>query len=445
VADPRVYHPDAWLTADQLPYGGAAAWRLVGSGTSAAYRVDPLSSSCGRYDQGSILDPNTAPGPFPSGELSELFARKSSGDTRYVTETQWFYPEAGAAAGAFAWYVDAFDACVRTAGTTPPLSGQQPVTHTVRRTVTGPAAGAWVHLVRYRDGSPASGGYGPTAHSDNHEYAVVRGNVLAVLVFGTNGTNSSVFDDASPDAALVGRIATELGAYDRPPGKWVLPWDPQTDFWQTWPSAARLPITTPGGQWSYRGSSSVGYSQPGQAGALGNVACTDVTPDMPVNDPVLTGHRARTYQEFPAHPTVSEVGAAAQVDLFFFTSPQAATAGYAKLLADLRSCQQRLRPAQAKADVAQDAAVAEVASADGVAAWTVTGSGLFSEFPGMIDGTAPHRQRTVHLVLLVVRGPLLESIGVVTAPAKAASFTRAAALATATEAATNLCRYDIGC
>jgi hypothetical protein len=270
---------------------------------------------------------------------------------------------------------------------------------------------------------------------------VVHGNVLAVLAMANN---SPVLDAPTPDAALIRQVATQLGSYDGPPATVLIPLDPAADLWQPLPPPTRLP-TTVGSQWSMRGGSGgVGAAKPGQAGALGNVACTPVTASMPVNDPELTGHRSYRYEDYPTTGALT-AGSAALVDLFTFTSSQAARAGYATLLADLRTCQPRLRAEQTKADLPNDAQVTEITSDSGIAAWMVAGSGLFSEFPGLVLSSDPYRHNTQHLVLLVLRGPLLESIGVVIAPVDVAAFTPAAGLATAAAAAAGLCRYDIGC
>jgi len=443
VADYRTYHPGAWLNARQLPFGNELHWRLFSSRSSTNTGCCPygFSSSCGQWPEKQILKPLSQQVPDASGVLDKTFAadltKAGSPVPVYATETQWFYPTPSAAAAAFAAYAAAYDGCVQLDKAVQETEYHSPVTSTVRRTVTGALAGAWLHLVRHPDGSPAHSEYVEDRYSDNHEYAVVHGNVLAIF---TLDINSSVVDGTDSDADLVRQIDTELADYDGRPGKAALPVDPQLDLWQPWPASAQLPSTT---GWSWRID-----NQPqsiGLAAALGNVACTPLPADGPAYDPTLTGHNLKAYEQHQnAHNGYGFPDSVAHVDLFFFTSHQAAATGNTKLLADLRSCQSRLRAEQTAVKMAPDTVATELPGTAGIAVWTVTGTGLYSSFPGNIDRNSRARSHQ-HLVLLILRGPLLESIDVDIGPVNASAFTPTADLDIATTAAANLCRYDIGC
>lgn len=443
VADFRVYQPGAWLTARQLPYGNAVLWRANWTGNSAYdRRVAPLSSSCGRYDQNAVTDPNTVQIPQPFGALSQAFGGDAPGGALLALnamETHRFYSSASDAATAFAAYEEAFDRCALTMGAAAPAGVLGPVTHTVWRSVTSPVAGAWVHAVRSPPQATKAGQI--RADSDSHEYAVVHGNVFAILAITSRSVPAS---DAAPDPILIRQMATALGAYDGPPGPLALPLDPRADLWQVWPAPADLPPFA-GWEWVEGNGGGVGEFAPGRAGPLGGVACTPVTGSMPIDEPTLTGHRTRGYDLYFLSGPVDGPRSTAQIDLFTFTSAGAATVAYNMFVADLRSCQPRLRAAQSAAGVTPDVVVDEVTGAAGIAVWTVTGSRLLRSFPGLISPDEDDRPRVQHVVMLLLRGPLVESIGVAVAPITRSAFTPAANLATAVAAAKNLCRYDIGC
>jgi hypothetical protein len=315
------------------------------------------------------------------------------------------------------------------------------------RTVTGAGTLAFLHTVRYPNGAPAGGGLQFVANSDDHEYLVQHVNLIVVL--SVVAARSAGIDATSGDAAVVRALVARAGAYDRAPSRAPRVLDPHSDQWQIWPSWTDLPAP-PGLPWGKGevglGGSDVGDIAPGAAGALGPLACTNATvQQIAAGDPTIIAHRGNGYSENPPTGAGPNARSTMALDLLYFVSPATATTGYDRLAADMATCGPRLRQAQAQAGVSPpDASAGPAARGPGYGVWRLTGTGLYPPVPIWVMRNLPGVPPFVELlVVIVVRGPLVEVASVAVDAADVGRFGTGTAFATAM--ATALCRYDIGC
>jgi hypothetical protein len=411
VVDPSIYQPAAWLTLRELP-DPDLTWRLVRT-TNDKIKIEfrPMTTTC---EPPSSFDPGRA--PVATNILSDVFwgAPQTGAGGRagqpLATETQYFYPSVADSSVAFATLVQTFDDCVKQAGASPdpgtiPLAGASgAVVHQVYRTVDGASAGAWVHIVRFADGTaPLNYGGDNTymEHPDSHYAIVRRANVLDVLEL----SGTSAVDASSGDAALVTAMATNLATYDQPPAPANLPTANATEIWQAWPPLQSLPAP-PGFTWSGDVAGGIGISvDPATGGPVGNLACTQISATTP-KDPALRLDEVRGYvaRTFPPRP-----GLIGTATILGFTDPAAATTVYSQLVANMSTCAARLRVLQAQAKRPVDATVTLLYQGPASAVWTLTATGYSAEFAGIFPPElAPDRE--THHVMILVRGPFVEAI-----------------------------------
>ena len=440
---------DTWLTPAELPYAGTYRWRLVRTTTTATTRSTGLqATSCGPFETELTTDPRIAAAlAAPYAEWQYFWADGTDGAVT-ATETQLRYPSVAAASTALAGYRGEADSCVAAAGDRPP-EGYYPVTHTVARTVTGTGVLAFLHTVRYPNGAPAGGGYDYLADSDTHEYLVQHANLIALL--SVVSVKSAGIDATSGDTAVVRALIGRADAYDHPASPERRPLDPRSDQWQIWPPPKALPAR-PGWTWG-RGGTGIGGTNigngtfgPGGGGALGPLACTTATTaQIAAGDPTITTHRGNGYSEIPTTATGPRPGSTMALDLLYFVSPQAATAGYGRLTADMTTCGPRLRQTQTQAGRKHpDATATPIGHGHGYGVWKLTGTGLYEPVPILAAPNPPGLPiATEILLVIVVRGPLIEVATIAVDTTDAALFGPGTTFATTMTTA--LCRYDIGC
>jgi hypothetical protein len=442
LVDPSTYHSAAWLTVHQLPYP-ELAWQLVRSYNSHYFpNVSTRTTSC---EPASSYDEPTSD-PVPTTTLSDVFwgtppTGANRGPGRLVaTETQYFYPSVTDSGAAFATLVATFTDCAKKAGSTPdpgtiPLGGASgPVVHTVSRTVAGAAAGAWVHTVRFADGTaPMAGGYSYMEYPDSHYAVARRANVLDVLEL----TGTSAIDVSSGDGTLVTTMATNLAGYDLPPTPGTLSTDHATRMWQAWPPPQSFPAP-PGATWSgdVPGGTSV---DPKTGGPLGNLACTQITATT-AKDPALRLDDQLSYRASSPRPDGPRL--VGNATILAFADPATARTGYAQLNADMTTCAARLRVLQTQASRPADATVALLDQGPVSSVWTLTATGYVADFASILPAQqAPDRDP--HHVMILVRGLFVEVIDL--SGSGQQPYTLITDRAVIAAAGSTLCNFKIDC
>ena len=440
---------DTWLAPAELPFAGTYRWQLVRTTTTATTRSAGMeATSCGPFETQLDNDPRIGLSlTAPYAEWQYFWADGTDGAVT-ATETQLRYPTVAAASAALAGYRAEVDGCVAAAGNRPP-QGYYPVTHTVAQTVIGTGALAFLHTVRYPNGAPASGGEDYVADSDAHEYLVQHANLIAIL--SVVSVKSAAIDATTGDAAVVRALIGRADTYDHPASPERRTLDQRSDQWQIWPAPTALPAQ-PALTWGSGvigiGGTTIGDGTfaPGGGGALGPLACTTATTaQVAAGDPTITAHRGNGYSEIPATGTGRRADSAMALDLLYFVSPQAATAGYGRLAADMAICGPRLRQTQAHAGRAHpDATATPVGHGPGYGVWKLTGTGLYEPVPILAAPNPPGVPAAAEILLVIVaRGPLVEVASIAVDATDVRLFGAGTVFATAM--ATAMCRYDIGC
>jgi hypothetical protein len=448
VIDPADYRPGAWLAAADLPFP-ALRWQLVRT-TNSRYddQLTVPQSTCAPLGH----NPPAGPATDPAATLTQVFwgmaGRRPNGHVEQpiATESQYFYPDTAGASAAFRTWVAAFAGCVAAAGTavapgTDDTGHPGPVTHNVVRTATGPVDGAWVHQVRFADGTPAESGF-PDSYmyaADSHYYVVVRGNLMDTLeLFGT-----SAIDPPETDPATVAAIGRHLAAYDRSATPANLPVDNAGALWQASLPPQALPAA-PKWRWRQGGGTSVENSATGSGGPLGNVACTPVTEGEP-DDGTLRLNVSHGYDALPPYPPPAHRYLQGWETLLRFTTPALARAAFDRLDRDMKGCAAALSGEQRANSLPTDASVDALFHTASTAVWTITATGFDIQSARILTATvAPVEHRTSH-ILLLVRGAFVVVVALTGDDASTAVFTTATDAVVLSAAGGALCNLQNVC
>lgn len=170
--DPGVYVPASWLAPDQLPFNPTYSWVSL----TPEPTIEPGPTSGNETSCSGMMDAVFTSGGNRHWQLWVFGDKRTGLLTHQLAAYQYFYPDAATAQQAFQQMQNQLPACA----TERQVDGQtgKPLVNTVHQTASIPNGFAFVHTLRTTAGQPASA---PNLTSDNHEYLVQRGSIIALI------------------------------------------------------------------------------------------------------------------------------------------------------------------------------------------------------------------------------------------------------------------------